>query len=208
MEDDDKQIGRNLTQLRGSMSRELLAAKMVDRGFKWSRATVFNIEDGKRSLKLKEASAVLECLGRDPALDLPELISDQQVASVKQNLRMLAFQADRLSEALALMPTLRAALKTKSSTLSASKKLSKELRKSVELALEATRLDTLVGATRRYLEMGSVLYDMPVADDSFDDVDDSDKSFDHLMKPREDGAVDAEQAAVKLSEFVDEYRDI
>lgn len=87
--DDDYQIGRNLKRLRGDVSREMLAAKMVERGFRWSRATVFNIEDGKRSLKLKEASAVLECLDLNPTSDLSKLLDTQDEVD-------LAIDADRV----------------------------------------------------------------------------------------------------------------
>lgn len=78
----DVQIGRNLMQLRGEVSRELLAAKMCDKGYKWSRTIVFNIETGKRSLKLQEASDVLDCLGLNPVSDLPKLIMSDADAHV------------------------------------------------------------------------------------------------------------------------------
>ena len=62
----DETIGNNLTSLRGSMSMELLAAKMRDLGNSWTKTTVFNIEHGKRQLRLSEAADVLSCLGFSP----------------------------------------------------------------------------------------------------------------------------------------------
>lgn len=59
----DSIIGNNLTGLRGSMSMDLLAAKMRELGHNWTKTTVFNVEHGKRQLRLGEAADVLSCLG-------------------------------------------------------------------------------------------------------------------------------------------------
>lgn len=66
---DAKTVGANVERLRGLMSREELAGKMTTRGFRWSRATVFNIEQGTRELKTSEAYSMLAILGYDPIWD-------------------------------------------------------------------------------------------------------------------------------------------
>ncbi|PWG63839.1 helix-turn-helix domain-containing protein [Bifidobacterium callitrichidarum] len=64
----DKEVGSNLTRLReaAGMSMEMLAAKMRDVGYKWTKATVYNIERGERALKYTEANDVLWCLNLNP----------------------------------------------------------------------------------------------------------------------------------------------
>lgn len=75
----DKTIGSNLERLRGDMSMDMLAAKMRDRGYSWTKTTVFNIEHGKRPIRLVEAADVLECLKVEPASSVFELLrSDQE----------------------------------------------------------------------------------------------------------------------------------
>lgn len=48
------------------MSMELLAAKMRALGNNWTKTTVFNVEHGKRQLRLGEAADALSCLGFSP----------------------------------------------------------------------------------------------------------------------------------------------
>ena len=72
---DDKTIGKNLQILRGDISQEDLASKMRGYGFKWSKATVWSVEQGERPLRLTEAKAVLQCLGRRSMFAMNELLS-------------------------------------------------------------------------------------------------------------------------------------
>lgn len=58
----DEQIGKRLNALRGDMSQAALAAAMADRGHKWSQATVWSVETGKRPLRLAEAQDVSAAL--------------------------------------------------------------------------------------------------------------------------------------------------
>ena len=55
----DVQAGENLAILRGDMTQSALAAKMRERGWKWSQATVWAIERGDRPLRIAEAVDVL-----------------------------------------------------------------------------------------------------------------------------------------------------
>lgn len=61
----DETIGKNLEQLRGDMSMDMLAAKMRERGHRWTKTTVFNTEHGTRQLRLSEANDVVKCLDAD-----------------------------------------------------------------------------------------------------------------------------------------------
>ncbi|KOA51094.1 hypothetical protein BAAM0483_02355 [Bifidobacterium animalis subsp. animalis MCC 0483] len=64
---DAAQIGQNAAELRESskMSMDDLAAAMRVKGHKWTRVTVFNVEHGKRQLKLQEAVDMLDILQFD-----------------------------------------------------------------------------------------------------------------------------------------------
>lgn len=65
MDDIDKRVGANLKEFRGSMSQAVLAGKMTDKGFKWSQATVYEVERGARPLKLSEAITVARIIDVD-----------------------------------------------------------------------------------------------------------------------------------------------
>ena len=71
-----KEIGRNLLELReqAGLSMDDLAQRMNERGYKWNRGTVFNVEHAERQLKLAEAADILECLGYDSRADLGRLL--------------------------------------------------------------------------------------------------------------------------------------
>ncbi|GEB94399.1 helix-turn-helix domain-containing protein [Microbacterium lacticum] len=60
----DEQIGRNLAAWRGDRSQKDLASAMRELGFKWSQATVWSIEKGERPLRLSEAEALAQVMGR------------------------------------------------------------------------------------------------------------------------------------------------
>ncbi|MBM6731176.1 helix-turn-helix transcriptional regulator [Bifidobacterium pullorum subsp. saeculare] len=63
----DSMIGRNLQRLRSEVgyTQVELAEKMRERGYKWSKTTVWMIETGERPLKLAEAQDVLRCMDLD-----------------------------------------------------------------------------------------------------------------------------------------------
>ena len=70
----DKTVGLNTAFLRGSITQEDLAKKMRERGYSWTKMTVYNIEKGERQLRYSEAYDMLACLGYDPIKDLPKLL--------------------------------------------------------------------------------------------------------------------------------------
>lgn len=59
----DKKIGKTIQTLRGDMSQDALAQRMRERGFKWSQATVWSVENGDRPLRLTEAMALADIFG-------------------------------------------------------------------------------------------------------------------------------------------------
>ena len=63
MSDTDARIGKRLQELRGEMSQAALAAAMAERGHKWSQATVWSVEQGKRPIRLAEADDVASICG-------------------------------------------------------------------------------------------------------------------------------------------------
>lgn len=66
MIDVDRLIGSRLVDLRSSsgVSQAYLAREMVGRGFsKWSQATVWSVEAGRRPIRLSEAIALATILG-------------------------------------------------------------------------------------------------------------------------------------------------
>lgn len=60
----EEQIGADVTTARerAGMSQKELAAAMTDRGFKWAQATVSQIENGERPLRLSEADHLAELI--------------------------------------------------------------------------------------------------------------------------------------------------
>ncbi|KAA8831812.1 hypothetical protein [Bifidobacterium tissieri] len=80
-----QRVGENLLRLRNPVcSQAVLAARMRDRGFKWSAATVWAIEKGERCLRFDEAVLVLGCLGLD-VTSLPELYAPKEGDDVSRN---------------------------------------------------------------------------------------------------------------------------
>lgn len=67
MDMNDEQIGERLQALRGTViSQAGLANAMKERGHeKWSQATVWSVEQGKRPLRLAEAATLAEILHAD-----------------------------------------------------------------------------------------------------------------------------------------------
>ncbi len=83
---DDKMIGRNVRNLRGNMTMEMLAAKMRDLGHKWTKITVHNIETGDRQLRMKEAVDLAECVGADAASVVSNLVVSQNAVAMNRAL--------------------------------------------------------------------------------------------------------------------------
>ncbi|MFF1540461.1 helix-turn-helix domain-containing protein [Microbacterium sp. NPDC058269] len=52
-----------VARAKADMSQKELAAAMTDRGFKWSQATISQIEKGERPLRLSEADHLAELIG-------------------------------------------------------------------------------------------------------------------------------------------------
>jgi transcriptional regulator with XRE-family HTH domain len=75
----DELIGRNLARMRGDMSQKELAARMKERGWKWSQATVWAIEKGERPLRLAESEDIKAVLGTLWSLTMED--ADTQVVS-------------------------------------------------------------------------------------------------------------------------------
>lgn len=67
------------------LSQQDLANRMRDSGFKWSQATVWNVENGDRPLRLTEAIEIANVCSLDPA----EFFGgNQQPASTTPGLRL------------------------------------------------------------------------------------------------------------------------
>lgn len=75
MSERDVEVGRNLATSRGSMSQQALADEMNARGWgKWSQATVWAVEKGRRPLKVTEAEELADIL----CLSLAGLLSSSE----------------------------------------------------------------------------------------------------------------------------------
>jgi hypothetical protein len=70
---DDLAIGKRVKAARGSTEQAVLAKHMKDLGYKWSQATVWAVESGKRTLKLAEARDLSMLLG----ISILDLLEDQ-----------------------------------------------------------------------------------------------------------------------------------
>jgi hypothetical protein len=77
MSSDDALIGRRLIELRAGRSQVEVAGAMRDAGWSWGQATVWNLEQGKRALKLAEARDLAAFLGCSIEDLLPELSHEQ-----------------------------------------------------------------------------------------------------------------------------------
>lgn len=63
----EQRIGAAVRAVRGEMSQNDLAEKMRAAGWKWTQATVWSVESGKRPLRLAEARTLAEILKTDLA---------------------------------------------------------------------------------------------------------------------------------------------
>lgn len=78
---------------------DMLAAAMRERGFKWTKTTVFNVEHGERQLRLTEAESVLECLDLDIQRDMPKLLFSGIDAQAMDAIHSLDLEIEQLEQA-------------------------------------------------------------------------------------------------------------
>lgn len=119
-EDREAAIGAVVADLRGTLSQKALAEKMRERGWKWSQATVWSVEQGERPLRLAESVDLAEILEAEltdlvestpPLSKLARAIEDQlgqhsglfwriraEIISHYDQQRELAWQVERLSQ--------------------------------------------------------------------------------------------------------------
>lgn len=86
---EDLTIGQNVKRLRGGVSQEELAKRMREKGFDFTKMTVYNIERGRRQLRLSEARAMLDILGYNKQQDMNELFVDGVDSKVHEAIRDL-----------------------------------------------------------------------------------------------------------------------
>ncbi|MEE1296428.1 MAG: helix-turn-helix transcriptional regulator [Bifidobacterium sp.] len=100
---DDQIVGANFTKLReqADMSMDVLAAHMRDKGYRWSKSTVYNIERGERSLKLTEAVDALRALGMDPNTTIQRLFAHDEEEQARQLVKSMENSADSLQRSMA-----------------------------------------------------------------------------------------------------------
>lgn len=75
-DDDARAIGENFRRIRTEAGWSMvdLAKKMNDRGFNWTKVSVYKIETGERQLKVTEALAAFQIMGLDADTAFPGLI--------------------------------------------------------------------------------------------------------------------------------------
>ena len=93
---DDAVIGKRVEQARGKTSQTEVARQMKEMGHKWSQATVWGVESGKRSLKLAEARDLATIFG----CSVLDLVDDASSSDAYRWLRGEIASAIRASEAL------------------------------------------------------------------------------------------------------------
>lgn len=75
----DERVGRAVASARGARSQQEVADRMRQAGWKWSQATVWSVESGRRPLRFLEALDLAEVLGvRVEDLHTPLPPADQQ----------------------------------------------------------------------------------------------------------------------------------
>lgn len=142
----DHAIGQNLVRLRGDVSQEELADEMRGRGYKWSKATIWSIEQGTRPLRLSEAMDVLDVLGFTPSVDLPKLIAAPDLESVKFAASHIPTMREQLIIDFDTFTRYRQDLASDATTLTATGELPIALAEKVANVLSDSRLDDLVHA--------------------------------------------------------------
>lgn len=98
MDDEQQQIGMNVAALREgeSLSQEALADAMRLCGHRWTQATVWSIEKGKRAIKLTEALDLADILGTDVA----SLVLSEPETAVKRAMREVHVAEGAMSQGL------------------------------------------------------------------------------------------------------------
>lgn len=82
---EDGLFGQRVARLRGATSQKALADAMRERGWKWSQMTVYLIERGERSLKLKEAPDLANLLG----VQVMDLFEDPEILNTEAEFKEL-----------------------------------------------------------------------------------------------------------------------
>lgn len=101
---EDVQIGENVIRARGEVTQTALAHMMRDRGHKWTQNTVWLVEKGERSLKLREAVDVAHVLGvstesliqSSGAGELSEFLSNADISLTTTYAKCVAALTDHL----------------------------------------------------------------------------------------------------------------
>lgn len=88
----DSEIGRSVAALRGDRSQKSIADEMRSRGWRWSQATVWSVEQGTRPLRFAEAVDLEEVLGskieaRQPEEDSAALAAERELWSAVAELQ-------------------------------------------------------------------------------------------------------------------------
>lgn len=98
MDINEEQIGARLQALRGPvLSQAGVAQAMKDRGHdKWSQATVWSVEAGKRPLRLSEAVSLASIL----SADVGDLVQSTEAGVTIAQLREAVLDVDRIAEAV------------------------------------------------------------------------------------------------------------
>lgn len=85
----NRDIGANLAKMRGRTTQDQLARMMQQRGYSWTKMTVYNIERGERPIRLNEAVDVLKCLNVDAGDGLKALIRNEVDATITDTINSL-----------------------------------------------------------------------------------------------------------------------
>lgn len=98
MDSEDVQIGERLQALRGPViSQAGLANAMKERGHdKWSQATVWSVEQGKRPLRLTEAAALAEIL----QAEVGDLLQSSEASRAMDKIRDALVDVDRIGRTI------------------------------------------------------------------------------------------------------------
>lgn len=94
-------IGSNLTRLREeqNLSMDELVNAMNERGYNWTKTTLYKIEHGERRLLAIETYDLLASLGLDPLKDMPLLYRKTSPTLKEEADRKLWIYAEQLSSA-------------------------------------------------------------------------------------------------------------
>ncbi len=142
----DEIIGTNVTRLRGKTSMDKVVEAMRDKGNAWSKTTLFNVEHGKRPLRLPEASDLLRCLGYDPIVDLPKLLNTPAAADIQIAVTKIPEMYEQLIVDFDALSQSRQKLADDAQSLATQSKLNRQLSRQVEEVLKDSQLCNLLKA--------------------------------------------------------------